>query len=210
MHMAGWKAKYTSHSTFTMRANCSHDHPEQSTLEQLQAACLNIWAGWAPDTTPMMSIWTGKYKCQPNSAVASCRLTTKRCSTHSHCKNKSSKWLNVYSSSWLGCAIHHLFRLTPKCFFFNPLTAITLFRYFRRKSHITRLCLTWTDCQITFWMWNIRLTGYIHKTSFPKLFFSLVLPLKFLYLPTGGKFDLRRHKVVTRIACEIKIIYASP
>lgn len=129
----------------------------------------------------------------------------------SHCQNKSSKWLNVYSSSWLGCAMRHLFRLTPSCFFFffSPLTAITLFRYFRRKSHITRLCLTWTDCQITFWMLNIRLTGYSHKTSFPKLFFSLVLPLKFLYLPTGGKFDLRRHKAVTRIACEIKIIYAS-
>lgn len=127
----------------------------------------------------------------------------------SHCKNKSSEWLNVYSSSWLGCAIHHLFRLNPFMLFFNPLTAITLFRYVKRKWHITRLYLTWTDFQITFWMLNIRLTGCIHQTSFPKLFFSLVLLLKFLYLPTVGMFDLRRHKVVTRIAGEIKIIYAS-
>lgn len=118
-----------------------------------------------------------------------------------------SDWMSTALPDW---AMQYIASFDwPLHVFFNPLTAITLFRYFKRKPHITRLYLTWTDCQMTFWMLNIRLTGNIHKTSFPKLFFSLVLLLKFLYLPTGGKFDLRRHKVVTRIACEIKIIYAS-
>lgn len=134
MHMAGWKAKYTSHSTFTMRANCSHDHPEQSTLEQLQASISGQeglqtrhpwWAHERANTNVSQTLRLPPAGLRQSAAQLS------------HCQNKSSKWLNVYSSSWLGCAIHHLFRLTPSCFFLILLLPLRCFVTLK-ENHISQ------------------------------------------------------------------------